>query len=152
MRRGDLRCQICGIEEVLAEKLDPIVGAPMLEIQILHTDRGKPVARDFVGGDQTDLPPQFRGHVRERHALCHRKGAHRAAGVLHRFVSTAIHAEAPDHVEHHVFRTDERRECPLPAHANGMRHAHPDLAGCQDAEHLGAADAEHVGAEGSSSG
>ena len=63
-------------------------------------------------------------------------------------VSSAIHAEAADHVQHHVLGADTGGQPAVPAVANRLRHLQPDAAADQHAEHVGAADAEHEGPEG----
>ena len=77
----------------------------------------------------------------------HAQAQHRVAGKFNRLVLAAVHAEAADHVQHHVLGADPGGQAALPDHLDGLRHAQPDLACDHHAQHLGAADAKHVGAK-----
>ena len=73
------------------------------ELDVGHARRrASHVARHRVGRDQAGLPAELRGHVGERHALLHRQRRDRVAGVLHRLVLAAVHAEPAAQEQHHV--------------------------------------------------
>ena len=97
------------------------------------TDRTQVISGDVVGFDQSGLRAKFRRHVRQRHPLLHRQGAHASAGIFHGLIFPAVHSEAGAQMQHHVLGGHTSAEPPGPFDADCLRHPDPDLAGRQHA-------------------
>ena len=108
---------------------------------------GQPLACGVVGCDQADLRAHLGTHVGQGHAFLHGQGLHRLTAKLNRLVLAAVHAEAADQMQRHVFGRHARAQAMVPLHADGFGHAHPQLAGDHHPQHLGAANAKHVSAK-----
>ena len=113
---------------------------------------GQPLARGVVGCDQADLRAHLGTHVGQGHAFLHGQSLHRLTAKLNRLVLAAVHAEAADQMQRHVFGRHARAQAMVPLHADGFGHAHPQLAGDHHAQHLRAANAKHVGAKSTTCG
>ena len=125
----------------------PLLGQSHIFIHISSLRRlgGQPGQRNRVWRNQPGLRAQLGAHVGQRHALVHGQRLHRSTAKFNRLVLAAVHAEAGNHVQHHVLGANAGSQPAIPAHAQGARHAQPDLAGHHHAQHFGAADTKHVG-------
>ena len=148
MRRGHLRGECGGVEDMMLEQFGVGVGVERAPVAGLAAVRGKPGRRRGVGRDQPRLGAEFGGHVGQGHALLHRQRRDRLAGIFDRLVATAIHAQPSAQRQHHVLGDDPGPEPVFPFDQDRFGNLEPDLAGRQHACHLGRADPEHIGAEG----
>ena len=141
-----MRLERRGIEAVLCERRIR-VAEPRRRVDRWGAGVGQERGGGRIGRDQAGLRTELGTHVGERHPLLHRQSRDRRPGELDGLVAAAVHAEAAEHVQHHVLGGHAARQLAVPPHADGLGHAQPDLAHHHHAQHLGAADTEHVGTE-----